>query len=123
MSQLEVDFAVIAACIPTVLRLVEEGWSWFCVRVFRGPVLIPARGGESGSDTVKTDDVHLENLQREIRDQSSGPYIAFDHHSCRSGGGDSEEEILKSSSRDTIKIRQVSVSSSPASKYKSKGSC
>ncbi|KAK2593719.1 hypothetical protein QQS21_008584 [Conoideocrella luteorostrata] len=32
-SQLEVDFACIAACVPTVLKMMEELWIKFCIHV------------------------------------------------------------------------------------------
>ncbi|KAK7995591.1 hypothetical protein PG990_014364 [Apiospora arundinis] len=83
VSQLQINFACIAACIPTVLRLIEEGWINFCVHVlgfegsfFRGTSQqsnSKRTGGTSGS---RTTDIHLKSIER--GPQPSGPYAHFD---------------------------------------------
>ncbi|KAK9787694.1 putative Integral membrane protein [Seiridium cardinale] len=77
VSQLEVDFATIAACIPTVLRLLAEAWRLFNTRVLGRTATYSSQ--RTGSNNVQTDSVHLSGLKSIDRGhQPSGPYTAFD---------------------------------------------
>lgn len=57
VSQLEVSFSCIAACVPTVIKITEEIYTGFCVSVLR---LEP-----NPKSLVNTVDQHLSAIRRE----------------------------------------------------------
>ncbi|KAH8657923.1 hypothetical protein BX600DRAFT_499961 [Xylariales sp. PMI_506] len=95
VSRLEVDFACIAACIPTMLKLIEEAWTAFRVAVL-GHTSNFGGSNKSGSQTTGTHHVHLSELRSMDRSaRPSGPYTSFDKD--ESGSMDSQDMIITKS--------------------------
>ena len=101
VSQLEVDFACVAACVPTVLRMLEEFWIFLAVRLFgirsmgsndskgQSSLTPRSRGDQSGTDRIALS--HLRSVDNEHRPR--GPYTSLDMgDECASEG--SQEHIF-----------------------------
>lgn len=113
VSQLQINFACIAACIPTVLKLLEEGWVVFCVHVLGyeggfGTSQSNSRrtGGGSGSGTT---DIHLSDLKSiERGPKPSGPYASFDRDDLSEGS----QQLIMQGTEGKIQVQtDVSVHS------------
>jgi len=103
VSQLEVDFACIAACVPTVLKMSEEFWVIFCVRVLGIKSMEWSDSSQHGrsatgrSNTAATT-IHMSDLRSMDRDpRPAGPYVSFDKDD-EAGSMDSQEHIVKKGS-------------------------
>lgn len=107
VSQLEVDFACIAACVPTVLKMMEEFWVLFCVRVLGCSSMASSDGSSHGQttvgrsrggDTINSGRIPLSDLRSVDRDpRPTGPYASFDKDD-EGGSMDSQEHIVKKGS-------------------------
>ncbi|ORY63467.1 uncharacterized protein BCR38DRAFT_228838 [Pseudomassariella vexata] len=105
VSQLEVDFATIASCIPTVLKIGEEAWNTFCVRVLgRTPDFSTSRTGSKTTGTHETHASELQSIDRGPR--PTGPYASFDRDDEST---DSQDVIVKRSSRAIKVTKEVEV--------------
>lgn len=98
VSQLEVDFACISACVPTVLKMSEEFWVIFCVRVlgrtmsWSGSNSVSKTGGQASIGAGSR--IHLSDLHSVDRTpKPRGPYASFDKDD--EGSMDSQEHIVK----------------------------
>ncbi|KAK5993489.1 hypothetical protein PT974_06921 [Cladobotryum mycophilum] len=105
VSQLEVDFACISACVPTVLKMVEEFWCLFCVHVLGIKSMAwnashdssgQTPGGRSnGSHTVHSGKIPLSDLRSVDREpRPAGPYSIIDKDE-ESASMDSSEHIVR----------------------------
>lgn len=103
VSQLEVDFACIAACIPTVLKMLEEFWVIFCVRVLgRTPMSWNRTDQGAGSSKARVtatsghkpnDSMTLSAIRTTDRDPySTGPYADLGVYG---GSMNSREHIIR----------------------------
>jgi hypothetical protein len=102
VSQLEVDFACIAACVPTVLKMTEELFVYFCINVLNIKSMATWSDGSRGNNTDKIDNSHngriqLSQLHTVDGDRPRGPYTNFDR-SDEEGSTGSQEHIVKKNS-------------------------
>ena len=112
MSQLEVDFACISACVPTVLKMIEEFWCLFCVNVLGISCISwnsshgssgQAPGGQSnGSYAINSGKIPLSDLCSVDREsQPAGPYSIIDKDE-KNLSIDSREHIVRQGSGNPI---------------------
>jgi len=100
VSQLEIDFACIAACVPTVLKMTEEFWVLFCVRVLGIKSMDWSEASQNGRSTAgratgTTNAIHMSDLRSVDRDpRPAGPYASFDKDD-ETGSMESQEQIVK----------------------------
>lgn len=95
MSQIEVDFACIAACVPTVLKMIEEVVALFFVHVL-GRSYHESRGDSTrGENTSGSGPINLSDLRSKDRKPlSHGLYTDLDKDD-QEGSMNSQEHIIK----------------------------
>ncbi|KAK1762787.1 hypothetical protein QBC33DRAFT_573883 [Phialemonium atrogriseum] len=81
VSQLEVEFGVTAACVPTMLKILEEGWDFFSLKVL-------GRRRDSGPEIVAGDS--RENM---INRDESGEIRVEKTYAVSSSSGTGAEEF------------------------------
>ncbi|KAH8887856.1 hypothetical protein GQ53DRAFT_808816 [Thozetella sp. PMI_491] len=100
VSQLEVEFGVAAACVPTVLRLLSEGWSLFLWKFFN---IDPTR---SDTDYTGGSNSHQLAVIGNSKNRAHGLYTRYEDEEeepaavsnsqeniINKGGGDKKDEI------------------------------
>ena len=107
VSQIEVDFACIAACVPTVLKMIEEVIALFFVHVLRQSYHGSRGASTRGENTSGSGPVHLSELRsKDGKRRSHGIYtdLSKDDHD---GSMNSQEHIIKRGidSPTTIKVQ------------------
>ena len=111
VSQLEIDFACISACVPTILRTLDEALAFFVVHILRLPYhgSTGVKSSFSGKTTIGSGHIHLSNLHRSSnRDDPRiihGPYSSLDK-GVRGGSPDSWEHITN---EDKIPSKNIKV--------------
>ncbi|OKL57225.1 hypothetical protein UA08_07385 [Talaromyces atroroseus] len=95
VSQLEIDFACIAACVPTVLKMLEEALAFFIVRVLGRTYNGTSGMKSSHNDNTTGGSAHImSNLRSKDREpRIQGPYTSFDKDD-QGGSMDSQEHII-----------------------------
>lgn len=95
MSQIEVDFACIAACVPTVLKMIEEVIALLFVHVL-GRSYHGSRGESTrGQNTSGSGPINLSDLRsKDRKPHSHGLYADLDKDD-QEGSMNSQEHIIK----------------------------
>jgi hypothetical protein len=106
VSQLEIDFACISACVPTVLKMLAEIWGFFMVRVLGRPYHGTSGMKSSNNDNTTGASGHImSNLRSKDREpRIQGPYTSFDKDD-QAGSMDSQEHIIRKDEPPTSSIK------------------
>lgn len=109
MSQIDVDFACIAACVPTLLKTIEEAIAFFFVRVL-GRSYHGSRGESGlsrGDNTTASGHVNMSNLRSVDRKRRSQGLYTDIGRDDGEGSMNSQEHIIKkdTDSPGVIKVR------------------